>query len=771
MAFFQETRHAFGRTALLLSGGATNGIYHLGVIRALKRVHLLPPIVSGASAGSIVAALLGCKTDEELEPILNDGKFDTRFFRVIDPRLQPGGGSSPLAEARESGSPSSSLAASGSVVDAFQWLWDAATMYNEQRAVFETDFLADTLQRELGDLTFREAFQRTGRIINIPVAPQRQGDFPRLLNYLTAPHVVVWSASVASCAIPGVFKPVELVAKDDHGTLRPYHSAGHRWTDGSIELDLPMQRLAELFNVNMFVVSQVNPHAALLALEGPTGRSAPLPLLLRFLKRQGRSFLTSMAELGHGFGLPSITGRGVLPFLTQAYEGDLTLMPDLGLQDFAKLLENPSQDRVKEAIAVGQRMTWPHIPWLRVHCLVEATLDACLRRLRGRLAALVLTGDAPAQLPPATTHSALVRSAGPFASAAAFGHGLMSGTSSPELHELAGAEAGPRGLERHAPGRRIGGIGADAIATATATAVVLSLPPRQQAQSAPDGERQPEVLTPCPQEHQAASPLSSHRSASDKAMLAASSSLASLTAHFGFDSPTDTAATLGRARSAPQESVPRGDQHSPGNLASPRGGAGGRAGAGAGGRGRAGHSPGGGRGRAGHSPGGGRHAAAASASSLGLPRGWKKRGSEARLALLHEMEEDGVSEGARSGSAWSDSAHAPPRALPARGNGTGPGWPVRRFPGAEPTPAGAAAGAPGGVGTLSASSLRAVGLALPSQSASGGLSAKAEHRAPLVDWSSGHLQSTGAPTNGTGTDSRSSRFALEPLQEGDSSEG
>ncbi|CAE7737582.1 unnamed protein product, partial [Symbiodinium sp. KB8] len=59
LAFFQETRHALGRTALLLSGGATNGIYHLGVIRALRDVHLLPPIVSGASAGSIVASLLG----------------------------------------------------------------------------------------------------------------------------------------------------------------------------------------------------------------------------------------------------------------------------------------------------------------------------------------------------------------------------------------------------------------------------------------------------------------------------------------------------------------------------------------------------------------------------------------------------------------------------------------------------------------------------------------------------------------------------------------
>lgn len=54
-----------------------------------------------------------------------------------------------------------------------------------------------------GLYTFQEAFDRTGRIINITVAPTNLYDPPRLLNYLTAPHICVWSAAVASCAIPG----------------------------------------------------------------------------------------------------------------------------------------------------------------------------------------------------------------------------------------------------------------------------------------------------------------------------------------------------------------------------------------------------------------------------------------------------------------------------------------------------------------------------------------------------------------------------------------
>lgn len=33
-----------------------------------------------------------------------------------------------------------------------------------------------------------------------------------------------------------------------------------RWRDGSLESDLPMMQLKELFNVNHFIVSQANPH-------------------------------------------------------------------------------------------------------------------------------------------------------------------------------------------------------------------------------------------------------------------------------------------------------------------------------------------------------------------------------------------------------------------------------------------------------------------------------------------------------------------------------
>lgn len=42
--FFNETRHAFGRSALLLSGGGSLGLYHSGVVKVGSNVlHYMVP--------------------------------------------------------------------------------------------------------------------------------------------------------------------------------------------------------------------------------------------------------------------------------------------------------------------------------------------------------------------------------------------------------------------------------------------------------------------------------------------------------------------------------------------------------------------------------------------------------------------------------------------------------------------------------------------------------------------------------------------------------
>jgi hypothetical protein len=55
--------------------------------------------------------------------------------------------------------------------------------------------LQDRLRRILGDLTFAEAYQRSGRILNVMVSAADTREPPRLLNYLTAPNVSRWQGS------------------------------------------------------------------------------------------------------------------------------------------------------------------------------------------------------------------------------------------------------------------------------------------------------------------------------------------------------------------------------------------------------------------------------------------------------------------------------------------------------------------------------------------------------------------------------------------------
>lgn len=96
-------------------------------------------------------------------------------------------------------------------------------------------------------------------ILNITVTGTSQHDPDRLLNYLTAPNVLIWSASAASCAIPYIYGATDLYCKDYQGKIMKYTLMNRKFVDGSIGQDLPMNQLSILFNVNNFIVSQTNP--------------------------------------------------------------------------------------------------------------------------------------------------------------------------------------------------------------------------------------------------------------------------------------------------------------------------------------------------------------------------------------------------------------------------------------------------------------------------------------------------------------------------------
>ncbi|CAE8596474.1 unnamed protein product, partial [Polarella glacialis] len=189
LAFFSETKHGFGRSALLLSGGASVGMYHFGVVKALQLNGLMPRIISGTSAGSIVCGVLGVRTDQELMEIWNDDEF--QWEKIF--RLDFYGGKD---------------------------FWRFLSRGGE--ALYSSDHLGEVLKSNIGDYTFLDAFDRTGRIINITVSGLPGNTrYPMLLNYLTSPHVLVWSAVLCSASVPGIFESRELMAKDRFGKWCP----------------------------------------------------------------------------------------------------------------------------------------------------------------------------------------------------------------------------------------------------------------------------------------------------------------------------------------------------------------------------------------------------------------------------------------------------------------------------------------------------------------------------------------------------------------------
>lgn len=221
--FFEHLTKNYGNSALCLSGGATFAFYHLGVIKTLLDMKLLPNVITGTSGGALIASLVCTRTNEELTALLV-------------PEL-----SRKITACHET---------------TFKWLkrwWKTGARFDAVDCATRCTWFTR------GSTTFKEAYERTGRILNISVVPNDIHSPPKLVNYLTAPNTVIWSALIASAAIPGILNPVPLMSKNPDGQLVPC-SFGNKWKDGSLRTDIPINSLHMYFHVTCSIVSQVNPH-------------------------------------------------------------------------------------------------------------------------------------------------------------------------------------------------------------------------------------------------------------------------------------------------------------------------------------------------------------------------------------------------------------------------------------------------------------------------------------------------------------------------------
>ncbi|KNZ74447.1 Patatin-like phospholipase domain-containing protein [Termitomyces sp. J132] len=345
--FFKSANTNLGISALCLSGGASFGYYHVGVVKAFLDAKLLPRVITGTSAGGLIAALVCTRTDEELKYLLVP-ELANRITACEEPYAV--------------------------------WmkrLWSTGARFDSVLWARKCTFFTR------GSMTFREAYVRTGRILNISVIPADRHSPTKLLNYLTAPNTLIWTALLASAAVPGILNPVVLLQKLEDGSVVPWNW-GSKFKDGSLRVDIPLQALNLYFNVTNPVVSQVNPHVHLFFF-APRG-SAGKPVAHR--KGKGTcwrgNFLLSAAEqwLKHELSknfkvirdlelLPQILGQDWSSVFLQRFEGAVTIWPKTRLWDWFRLLSDPDPTELARMMRVGQSVTWPKLHMIENRVRIE----------------------------------------------------------------------------------------------------------------------------------------------------------------------------------------------------------------------------------------------------------------------------------------------------------------------------------------------------------------------------------------------------------------
>jgi TAG lipase/steryl ester hydrolase/phospholipase A2/LPA acyltransferase len=356
LEYFRRASHCFGRSALMLSGAGALGPFHFGVVKALLEQGLLPDVVSGASAGSMVAALVGTHDDETL-------------LSLFDPKT--------LADAfgAYSGDPNRAVGSRMSI-----------------------EHVREAVAGLIPDLTFEEAFEKTGRKINISVSPRELHQRSRLLNAITSPNVFIREAVLASCAIPGIFPAVTLAAKNKAGERQPYVPS-RKWVDGSMTDDMPVQRLTRLYGVNHFISSQTNP--VVLWTLGDQHQNDDLftrwvSIYQSAVKELYKaSYPFAMGLVGRIYPLNVMT-RLIFGIATQDYTADVNIIPRRRFWDPRKLLSILSERETRYLISEGEAATWPKVEMIRNCTRISRTLDTILEPMEQTVAHGVRHQQAPA---------------------------------------------------------------------------------------------------------------------------------------------------------------------------------------------------------------------------------------------------------------------------------------------------------------------------------------------------------------------------------------
>lgn len=352
--FFEESKLSYGQTAMVFSGGAMLGLYHIGVCVTLMENDLLPNVICGSSVGSIIAAVVCCLNYEEQYAYVTrkhedyDGPIYARNYK-----------------------------------DSF---FTKLNKIFSRGSIHDVEVLKSYCRELLGDLTFKEAYLKTGKILNISVSGYKQHDQNLILNFITAPNVLVFSAAAASSAAPILFNPVELLCKNEYGQIVPYSIHRKQFIDGSLTEDVPSERVRELFNITNFIVSQVNPWVfPFLDDEQDTKK------ILRKRKFSFSNLLKNLllSEIIHRLKhlqaiLPIYIGR-YLNLVTQKFTGDITITPTLCFKDLLKFTTNPVEIDYHKFKIHGSKRVFKRVTQIEAILRTELLLDKLNKSLKSKM--------------------------------------------------------------------------------------------------------------------------------------------------------------------------------------------------------------------------------------------------------------------------------------------------------------------------------------------------------------------------------------------------
>lgn len=250
-------------------------------------------------------------------------------------------------------------------------------------SIIEMECLQEFLRQACGDQTFKEAYDRTGWIVSIVVAGDHHEEY-KVLNYMTAPNVLIWSASLASCSVPGLYKPTKIMCKDNYGKIKEWFPISKEFIDGTLGRDLPKRKMAELFNANHFIVSQAN------------------PIIVHFID-QRRKYMNSrgkwlqktlyyivkliISEISHR--IQQLISMKIIPkalvryvnLLIQDYSGHITIKFSPKISDYANVLTNPNKEICQYFRDQGEKTCFTEMSRVRVFMKIEKAISQAIRNI------------------------------------------------------------------------------------------------------------------------------------------------------------------------------------------------------------------------------------------------------------------------------------------------------------------------------------------------------------------------------------------------------